>query len=154
MTWVWLGLTDTAFSGVTRSDTSLCRCHIQLTWFSVNKRPGVVTTDGLGVWRGVVFVERWKQFGFTQERERLEIRNKKEFIYSPTSSLGGIKGGGKGQDGEGIGNSTGGQTRLVEKESLSFIEIAIKKMIDGWTDGQMGGWMDMQINSGTRMIGF
>lgn len=37
---------DITFSGETRADTILCRCGIQGTWFSANKRPGMIATDG------------------------------------------------------------------------------------------------------------
>lgn len=44
----WLGLGDITFSRETRMDTSLCRRGDQGTWFSANKRPGLITTDGQG----------------------------------------------------------------------------------------------------------
>ena len=43
-----LGLRDITFSGETKTDARLCRCGIQGTWFSADKRPRVITTDGQG----------------------------------------------------------------------------------------------------------
>ena len=81
MTWVWLGLRDSTFRGGMREGTTLCRCCIQGTWFSINKRPGLMTTYGHGVGRGVIFLGGWKQLGFIHKKERLEI-NKNKFTHS------------------------------------------------------------------------
>lgn len=83
--------------------------------------------------------------GFFQERERWNIRNKKEF--TDLQVLSGDQGRMERIEWEGDQNqSRGGKTILVGKERLSFIEMAIKERMDGW--------IEMLINFGTRMINF
>ena len=44
-----------------------------------------------------------------------------------------------------------GKVKFVDKESLSFLEIAIKR---GRMHGGMGGGIEVHINFGTRMTDF
>lgn len=69
------GLRDITFSGEIETDTRLCRCGIQGTWFSANKRPRVITADGQG-WGEVLFLKIETIWVYSRKGE---IRNKKGF---------------------------------------------------------------------------
>lgn len=102
----------------------------------------MITTDGCGVRRGVVFVERWKHLGLFMKGKDWSSEMKRDSLtykFSGGLDRGRREGTGWGRDWK---QNTGRQTRLVKKAYLSFIEIAIKKRID------------RQINSGTRIISF
>lgn len=85
------------------------RCCIQGTWFLVNKRPRVITTDGHGVRRGVIFKEIMWVF-FRKGKDGTSEIKRNSLIYKFCR---GIKGGWKGLSGKGI------RTR-VEVEKLSL----------------------------------